>query len=177
MKGVVSNYIEKKGFGFIKGEDGSSDIFFHISDVKNEIAMERGDKVSFEKVAGKKGPVAKKINKIGKANSQFIDFGNVSLKFKNIKTFGIANNQTEEKYEIEREISKGEKVAATVINILLAVSGSDEGVSHAKEYKYETLDHYYLFVETYQNENYRFYKDEVSFDIYKKLNELKNFSA
>jgi CspA family cold shock protein len=62
MKGTVKFYNESKGFGFIKPEDGSQDIFVHASGLSDEVKM--GDKVSFDTSQGKKGLNAVKVKKI-----------------------------------------------------------------------------------------------------------------
>ena len=56
---------ERKGFGFITGED-DGDRFFHRSDclpVSNFDEMEKGDSVDFEHVEGKRGARAVNVRK------------------------------------------------------------------------------------------------------------------
>jgi cold shock CspA family protein len=43
MEGTVVQWFELRGFGFIK-VDGSKDIFFHISSVKNKDDVQRLEK-------------------------------------------------------------------------------------------------------------------------------------
>lgn len=48
--GVISWFSDDKGFGFIKPDDKSKDIFFHVSELKkiNLETIESKTKVSFE---------------------------------------------------------------------------------------------------------------------------------
>jgi len=52
-EGTVKFFNETKGFGFIKPDDGSADIFVHVSGLVDEIR--ENDKVTFEVSQGKKG--------------------------------------------------------------------------------------------------------------------------
>ena len=58
-KGVVKWFNDKKGFGFIKKEDGS-DIFVHYTGVISEgfKTLAEGDQVEFEVESSEKGPRA-----------------------------------------------------------------------------------------------------------------------
>ncbi|WP_333860680.1 cold-shock protein [Clostridium sp.] len=62
MTGTVKWFNENKGFGFITGEDGV-DIFAHFSQINSEgyKSLEEGQKVSFDKTRGQKGPQAENI--------------------------------------------------------------------------------------------------------------------
>ncbi len=53
QKGTVKFFNNSKGFGFIKPDDGSEDIFVHSSGLVDEIR--ENDKVQFEVQNGKKG--------------------------------------------------------------------------------------------------------------------------
>jgi cold shock protein len=63
VKGTVAKWIDRKGFGFIKGEDGK-DIFVHNSDIEGKNSLIEGEKVEFEVTAGDKGPRAVKVKPI-----------------------------------------------------------------------------------------------------------------
>ena len=52
-KGTVKFFNETKGFGFIKPEDGTKDIFVHSSGLASNIR--EGDTVTFEVQEGPKG--------------------------------------------------------------------------------------------------------------------------
>jgi CspA family cold shock protein len=56
MKGTVKWFNGQKGYGFIAPEDGSKDIFVHISAVERAgmYSLNEGQKVSFEVVADRK---------------------------------------------------------------------------------------------------------------------------
>ncbi len=59
-KGTVKFFNETKGFGFIKPEDGSADVFVHVSGLNNEIR--ENDNVTFDVQDGKKGPNAVNVS-------------------------------------------------------------------------------------------------------------------
>jgi CspA family cold shock protein len=54
--GVVKFFNEEKGFGFIVPQDGTADVFVHISGVVGQIR--EGDSVEFDVENGKKGLTA-----------------------------------------------------------------------------------------------------------------------
>jgi len=51
--GTVKFFNNVRGFGFIKPDDGSKDIFVHKNDLNDDIA--EGDKVSYDVAEGEKG--------------------------------------------------------------------------------------------------------------------------
>jgi CspA family cold shock protein len=55
-KGTVNWFNNQKGFGFIQPDDGSKDVFVHISAVERAglSTLNEGQKVSFEVVANRK---------------------------------------------------------------------------------------------------------------------------
>ncbi len=58
--GTVKWFNPAKGYGFIEPEDGSRDVFVHISAVERAglATLEEGRKVSFELVSGRNGKMA-----------------------------------------------------------------------------------------------------------------------
>jgi CspA family cold shock protein len=66
MEGTVKWFNESKGYGFITPDDGGDDVFVHFSEIQAEgyKVLREGDKVSFEKGEGPKGPQAKNVVKI-----------------------------------------------------------------------------------------------------------------
>ncbi len=58
--GTVKFFNQTKGFGFISPEDGSKDVFVHISDVERSgmSALSEGQKVEFDVQPEARGPKA-----------------------------------------------------------------------------------------------------------------------
>jgi len=147
MKGRVKTYFEEKGYGFILGED-NKDYFFHISDVKSVEFIKRGQIVEFTPEEGNKGGVAKDIfiKTVPTSSKQFLACGDARIKISNIKGYGI-------------------NTAPGFVNVPGAPY--EFGLP-----KMELVDRKYFYVETYQNEKYKFFEDEVDFDIVEKCKEL-----
>ena len=59
-EGTVKWFNAQKGYGFIQPDDGSKDVFVHISAVERAglNGLNEGQKVSFEVEADKRGPKA-----------------------------------------------------------------------------------------------------------------------
>ena len=55
-KGTVKWFYEQKGYGFVQPDDGSKDVFVHISAVEGAglRTLKEGQKVSFEIVTDKR---------------------------------------------------------------------------------------------------------------------------
>lgn len=66
LTGVVSFFKDDKGFGFIKPDDGSKDVFVHQSAIQMEglRSLKKGDKVEFSVVDDPKGAKADNVTKI-----------------------------------------------------------------------------------------------------------------
>jgi CspA family cold shock protein len=46
--GKIKMFNEEKGFGFIKRDDGSGDVFFHVSSLRQDDEITVGQAVKFE---------------------------------------------------------------------------------------------------------------------------------
>ena len=62
--GVVKFFNADKGYGFIKPDDGSSDIFVHVTAVEQAglRALNEGQKIAYEIEPDKKGKGPKAVN-------------------------------------------------------------------------------------------------------------------
>jgi len=60
IKGICKWYNERKGFGFITGEDGN-DYFFHYTQMPEDTVLQEADKVEFETMETDKGIQAQNI--------------------------------------------------------------------------------------------------------------------
>lgn len=52
-KGTVKFFNETKGFGFITPEDGTADVFVHVSGLRDQV--KEGDSVTYDVERGPKG--------------------------------------------------------------------------------------------------------------------------
>ncbi len=66
VTGVVKWFNDDKGYGFIERESGS-DVFVHFRAIigTGRRSLTEGQRVSFEVIAGEKGPQADKVSIVG----------------------------------------------------------------------------------------------------------------
>ncbi len=64
--GVVKWFNDKKGFGFIKGDEEGKDVFVHYSVIKEDgyKSLAQGQLVEFNSIKGPKGPLATEVIKL-----------------------------------------------------------------------------------------------------------------
>lgn len=62
MQGTVKFFNEAKGFGFIKPDNSTTDIFVHVSGLVDEIR--ENDQVEYDEQAGKKGVNAVNVTRV-----------------------------------------------------------------------------------------------------------------
>ena len=62
-KGTVTRWLDGRGYGFIKGEDGK-EVFVHNSEIQGKSSLREGEKVEFEVTEADRGPRAVKVKPI-----------------------------------------------------------------------------------------------------------------
>lgn len=60
--GTITKFIDDKGFGFIKPEDGKDEVFFHHTAFEGE--PREGMKVTYETEASDRGPRAANVRAV-----------------------------------------------------------------------------------------------------------------
>ncbi len=63
MEGVVKFFNQLKNYGFIAGDDGK-DYFVHASGIKDNAAIDQGDRVRFDAERTERGDKAVNVEKI-----------------------------------------------------------------------------------------------------------------
>ena len=191
MKGRIKMFNADKGFGFITGEDGN-DYFAHVSKFVIAQDIHVGLFVEFEVGENDKGKFATKINAIESKKSTFIAFDDIRIKASNIKNYGISSEvfyfkKIYDKVPCKRGLAKllgcYDKVwNGKTENGIRITEFRKPNVTYTYDQCYKNhlplKDDYveknieYLYVTTYQNDNYKFYECNVSFDIREKMKEI-----
>ena len=197
MDGRIKMFNEEKGYGFILGVD-SNDYFFHISHVKSVSNLSRGTYVHFTPSSGSKGLIALEIvpQEATQARPSFIAFGDVRINISNIKNYGIGKDVQLFVKVYEHSVSNESSTWNQIFHDRYVWNGLKQPVAdipmHYNRIKnrngeIKTLGTVatdndlirqkvsYLYVTTYQGDNYRFNDWEVSFDIYEKCKELDSY--
>jgi CspA family cold shock protein len=61
-QGKIKLYNEVKGYGFIKPDDGGNDVFFHVSDLREDDEIAGGKAVTFELGVDKRSGKSKAVD-------------------------------------------------------------------------------------------------------------------
>jgi len=48
LKGTITRWLDDRGFGFIKPEEGGDDVFLHFSEIEDSYLINEGVEVEFE---------------------------------------------------------------------------------------------------------------------------------
>ena len=81
-QGTVKWFNDEKGFGFIKPDDGSEDVFVHHTGIARGgfKSLEEGEKVTYELTRGRRGMQAGNVSKASMASSGGRSFERESLR-------------------------------------------------------------------------------------------------
>ena len=65
-EGTVKWFSDEKGYGFIRPDDGSEDVFVHHTGIAGDgfKSLEEGDKVTYEVTQGRKGLQAENVTRV-----------------------------------------------------------------------------------------------------------------
>lgn len=178
MKGIVKSFDSMKGYGFIYANDES--VFFHKSQVLDPIDdVVAGCEVEYSIVQTPKGEQAQNIKIIQQeSRKQFIKVGNARIKISNIKNYGLAEDKENYQNELKRcieEISENEyrlEVNKKSVYGSEAVRFCEKNliILNQKKEKLEKMlveidDFEYLYITTYQGDNYKIYQHEADYNV------------
>jgi len=62
-EGTVARWDAERGFGFISPDDGSADLFVHVSSLRGDDYLEPGDRVRYATKQGDRGPQADRVER------------------------------------------------------------------------------------------------------------------
>lgn len=186
MKGRVYKFFNDKGYGFIAGEDNEN-YFFHITQLINALTINAGYLVEFDVDNTPKGKQAQQIRIIQamSSNKRFITIGNERIKLSNIKNYGKSYEYAI--YEIGTEgqgiKSVNDSFLSDMEDIFYFWTNPfyfDEGKKYYKFLRWSNssmkyINRYYcgnnyhmevecrkvpyVWLTTYQNENYKFHDE------------------
>jgi uncharacterized membrane protein YsdA (DUF1294 family)/cold shock CspA family protein len=156
MEGIVTNFNEEKGYGFIRSDEAQEDIFIHISKLKNASSLEQGQEVEFQVKKTNRGLSAINVVAGSKQKSPYFIFGLISailiavtggfLYFKQqihpLIAYLIAINLTTFLlYGYDKWISSGEALRVPEYNLhaLALLGGSPAGLLAQKFFRHKTI--------------------------------------
>ncbi|MDQ3795777.1 MAG: cold shock domain-containing protein [Actinomycetota bacterium] len=66
QEGTVKWFSDEKGYGFIRPDDGSDDVFVHHTGIAGDgfKSLQEGDKVTYEVTQGRKGLQAENVSRV-----------------------------------------------------------------------------------------------------------------
>jgi cold shock protein len=66
QEGTVKWFSDEKGYGFIRPDDGSDDVFVHHTGIAGDgfKSLQEGDKVTYEVTQGRKGLQAENVTRV-----------------------------------------------------------------------------------------------------------------
>lgn len=205
MEGIIKNYNEERGFGFIRTDNGQ-DVFFHISNWENTNSPQKDMIVSYSLAESNGRTYATNVKYLTKRQGVVI-LGNERIKISNIKTYGISYyneiHQRVHKYKyddfrtVDEDVDwipgkelcvlyydeKGNickykpDVGYGILDFISLVLGSGTYTDEDKleqllknEYEYKPLP--YLYITTYQGDNYQYFQGVCDFDVKEKAEEI-----
>lgn len=186
MNGRIKMYNDNKGYGFIKAEN-DRDYFFHISSVAPFSSFSINSYVSFIESSNNKGLIALSVKVLDNRIPKFISCGNTRIKISNIKEYGISYRELYVKPNYKKSDIQPDGLFHKIFPKLVEDGTYDIKYSIPSNYNYSIIDELcgysdyklksvpYLYITTYQNENFIFYSLTSSFNIYDKRNELDTF--
>ncbi len=183
MTGVIKMFNEQRGFGFIY-TDGE-DIFFHVRNLNPQgIFPEVGMDVRFDVVKNEKGDQAINLEIcMDTKKTKFIKFGNERIKASNIKSYGISNDSANYLAMVKQRDESIHDWASLLLAHPYNSVSAERSLENAEESKKALINSeayelamnnklMYLYITTYQNDNYTFYQYNSEFDIYEKMDEI-----
>jgi len=200
--GTIKRYNDQKGYGFIRGEDGNDRFFHVSSVKSSEQPIQGAAVRFTPSQNERGLTAVDIYVKTKNASPAFIIFGDTRIKLSNINNYGISTETRyyQKVYEIEDTSStwsrlvsswvfKGKTVAITDYDVSLFThnrqlkkyytSGKSHfdqaGLNHpntADKSDLITKKVKYLYVTTYQGDNFQFYEDATAFNINDKCSEL-----